>query len=244
MRIFYILSHFPFLYPLVFFELSYDRDRDIVHYYYLNKCQRKTFIVAKNIFYWARTEDKHTHTHTSRSACFFGNQKWRQFSSKKKGARAFVPSRQWELISCSCLYFSLAVNWWLYREWVEMETETEEALQHPSTTGKSTLKRLGRAFHSAPWLFALGVWKIKWQTCFLFEDGIQSVVWFYILQQQTWIGVAPCPCTLLLEPRQLNWTFFLCVIVTKKTVTVTNARLTNWYNCVHKNHQIYFTPTV
>lgn len=144
MRIFYILSRFPFLYPLVFFELSCDRDRDIVHCYYWNKCQRKSFIVAKNIFYWARTEDKHTQTHIHPEVLVFWKSKVKTvFFKGKKGARAFAPSRQWELISCSCLYFSLAVNWRLYRGGAEVETETEEALHHPSAAGESTLKRLG-----------------------------------------------------------------------------------------------------
>lgn len=46
---------------------------------------------------------------------------------------------------------------------------------------------------------------------------------FNLLTGLTWIEVAPWPRTLLLEPRRLNWTCFLCVIVTKKTVNVTDA---------------------
>lgn len=146
--------------------------------------QRKLFIVAKNIFYWARTETRtftrqtrtHTHVHThaythlSRSAHYW--------TSKVKTV-LHLSKREWELLfqagsgswlSVVAFIFSCCESTTMYRSGVEAE-----ALHHPSRAGEPSPIWLANPLHCSLWLFALGIWKVKWLPCYHFGESIHFV---------------------------------------------------------------------
>lgn len=133
--------------------------------------------------------------------------------------------------------FSCCESTTMYRSGVEAETETEEALHPPTPTPLRSRRtasiRLADPLHCSLWLFALGIWKVKWLPCYCFDESIQFVDFGSASSGGCEIGpVSPppppphppqSPCTLLLETSQLKWTCFLSVAVTSRTVNVANA---------------------
>lgn len=128
--------------------------------------------------------------------------------------------------------FSCCESTTMYRSGVEAETETEEALHPPTPTPLRSRRtasiRLADPLHCSLWLFALGIWKVKWLPCYCFDESIQFVDFGSAssggLRDRTSVAPSPqSPCTLLLETSQLKWTCFLSVAVTSRTVNVANA---------------------
>lgn len=175
------------------------------------------------------SQGKHTHTHiythSSRSAHYWTSKVKTVLHLSKREQELLFQAGSGSWFSVVALFFSCYESTTLYRSGVEAEMETEEALHHPSRAGEPALIRLVHSLHCSLWPFALGISKVKWLPCFCFGESIQFVDFGSASSGGCVSGLVSPPslCTLLLEPSPLKWTCFLCVVVTSKTVNVTNA---------------------